>query len=149
LPANACWLLVDLTIHKNQIKYAKESSCEKAFTPERLMELSFAYAAPLVIGSAVNNKVFDSLESGPKTAEQLATETGASERGLRIIMNALIGLGLLKKDRQGKYSLTVESSAFLMSNKPGTIAGFFGTIAPQLISRWLRLTDGCASAPRP
>ncbi len=119
----------------------KKARTEKALTPERLMELSFAYASPLVIGSAVNNKVFDSLESGPKTAGQLATETGASERGLRIIMNALIGLGLLKKDRQGKYSLTAESSAFLVGNKPATLAGFFGTIAPQLISRWLRLTD--------
>jgi hypothetical protein len=149
LPANACWPLVDLTIHKNQIKYAKESSREKAFTPEPLMDLSFAYAAPLVIVSAVNNKVFDSLESEPKTAGQLATETGACERGLRIIMNALIGLGLLKKDRQGRDSLTVECSAFLMSNKPGTLAGFFGTIAPQLISKWLRLTDVVRTDPRP
>jgi len=57
------------------------------------------------------------------------------------LMNALIGLDLLKKDRRGRYSLTPESAAFLISNKPGTHAGFFGTIAPQLISRWLRLTD--------
>jgi len=56
-------------------------------------------------------------------------------------MNALVGLNLLKKDRQGKYSLTDESAAFLLSKKPGTHAGFFGTIAPQLISRWLRLSD--------
>ncbi|OLD70554.1 MAG: methyltransferase [Verrucomicrobia bacterium 13_1_20CM_4_55_9] len=105
------------------------------------MEMSSAYGPPLVIGAAVGNKVFDSLESGPKSAEQVSKETGASERGLRIIMNALVGLELLKKDRQKKYSLTPESAAFLVSGKPGTLAGFFGTIAPQLISRWLRLTD--------
>src|SRR5258708_8068318 len=58
-----------------------------------------------------------------------------------ILMNALVGLGLLKKDRQGKYSLTPESAAFLLSKNPGTHAGFFGTIAPQIISRWLRLSD--------
>src|SRR2546429_3446833 len=56
-------------------------------------------------------------------------------------MNALVGLDLLKKDRKEKYSLTPESAAFLVSNKPGTHAGFFGTVAPQLISRWLRLPD--------
>jgi len=105
------------------------------------MEMSSAYGPPLVIGAAVGNKVFDSLESGPKSAEQVSKETGASGRGLRIIMNALVGLELLKKDRQKKYSLTPESAAFLVSGKPGTLAGFFGTIAPQLISRWLRLTD--------
>src|SRR5256714_5186193 len=56
-------------------------------------------------------------------------------------MNALVGLDLLKKNRQGKYSLTQESAAFLLNNRPGTHAGFFGTITPQLISRWLRLSD--------
>ncbi|MBO0694480.1 MAG: methyltransferase domain-containing protein [Verrucomicrobia bacterium] len=105
------------------------------------MELSFAYAPPLIISAGVNNKVFDSLEDGAKTAEQIAKETGASTRSLRILMNALVGLGLLKKDRHGKYSLTNESGAFLLSTKPGTHAGFFGTIAPHLISKWLRLSD--------
>jgi ubiquinone/menaquinone biosynthesis C-methylase UbiE len=110
-------------------------------TPERLMELSFAYAPPLIISASVSNKVFDLLEDCAKTSEQLAAETGASARALRILMNALVGLDLLKKDRQGKYSLTQESAAFLVSNKLGTHSGFFGTIAPQIISRWLRLSD--------
>ena len=119
----------------------KKSRRKKQVTPERLMELSFAYAPPLIISAGVSNKVFDSLEDSAKTAEQVAKETGASARALPILMNALVGLGLLKKHGQGKYSLTLESAAFLLSNKPGTHAGFFGNIAPQLISRWLRLSD--------
>jgi 2-polyprenyl-3-methyl-5-hydroxy-6-metoxy-1,4-benzoquinol methylase len=119
----------------------KKTRRKKQVTSERLMELSFAYAPPLIISAGVSNKVFDSLERGAKTAEQVAEEAGASARSLRILMNALVGLDLLKKDRQGKYSLMPESAAFLLSNKPGTHAGFFGTIAPQLISRWLRLSD--------
>ena len=120
---------------------SKKTRGKKQVTPERLMELGFAYAPPLIISAGVSNKVFDSLEDGAKTPEQIAEETGASARALRILMNALVGLGLLKKDRQGKYSLTPESTSFLLSKKPGTHAGFFGTIAPQLISRWLRLSD--------
>jgi len=120
---------------------SKKIRRKKQVTPERLMEFGFAYAPPLIIGAAVNNKVFDSLATGAKTAEQISKETGASARGLRAIMNALVGLELLKKDRNGKYSLTPESAAFLLSDKPGTEAGFFGTILPQLVSRWLRLTD--------
>jgi ubiquinone/menaquinone biosynthesis C-methylase UbiE len=50
-------------------------------------------------------------------------------------------LELLKKDRQSRYSLTRESQAFLISEKPGTLAGFFGSILPVMVSRWLRLTD--------
>src|SRR6266481_1488840 len=120
---------------------SKKTRGKKQVTPERLMELSFAYAPPLIISAGVSNKVFDSLEGGAKTPGQVAEEAGASARALVILMNALVGLGLLKKDRQGKYSLTPESAAFLLSKKPGTHAGFFGTIAPQLISRWLRLSD--------
>ena len=119
----------------------KKASKKKQVTPERLMQFGFAYAPPLIIGAAVTNKVFDTLESGDKTIEQVGKETGASERGLRIIMNALVGLELLKKDRKGKYSLTPESAAFLLSGKPATQAGFFATILPQLVSRWLSLTD--------
>jgi SAM-dependent methyltransferase len=120
---------------------AKKTRPKKQVTPERLMELSFAYAPPLIISAAAGNKIFDTLENSAKTAEEVAKTTGASPRALKILMNALVGLDLLKKDRRGRYSLTPESAAFLISRKPGTHAGFFGTIAPQLISRWLHLTD--------
>jgi ubiquinone/menaquinone biosynthesis C-methylase UbiE len=113
----------------------------KNLTPERLQQLGFAYAPPLIISAAVNNKVFDALEDGAKTVEQLQKETGGSVRGLRAIMNALVGLELLKKNRQSRYSLTPESKAFLISEKPGTLAGFFGAILPVMASRWLRLAE--------
>jgi ubiquinone/menaquinone biosynthesis C-methylase UbiE len=113
----------------------------KRVTPERLQQFGFAYAAPLIISAAVNNKVFDALRDGGRTVEQVKKQTGASTRGLRAIMDALVGTELLKKDRQSRYSLTPESQAFLVSDKPGTLAGFFGSILPVMISRWLRLAD--------
>jgi ubiquinone/menaquinone biosynthesis C-methylase UbiE len=119
---------------------AKKPRRKKQVTPERLMEFGFAYAPPLIIGAAVSNKVFDSLATAAKTVEQISKETGASARGLRAIMNALVGLELLKKDRRENYSLTPESAAFLLTHKPGTQAGFFATVLPQLVSRWLSLT---------
>ena len=120
---------------------ATKTRGKKKVTPERLMELGNGYAPPLIITAAVNNKVFDALESGPKTIEQISKQTGASQRGLRAILNALVGLKLLKKDRQQKYSLRPESAAFLVSGKPGSLAGMFGTIVPRLASKWIGLTD--------
>src|SRR6266481_6676626 len=113
----------------------------KKLTPERLQQFGFAYAPPLIISAAVNNKIFDTLKGGAKTVEQVKKETGASARGLRAIMDALVGLELVKKDRQSRYSLTPESQAFLISERPGTLAGFFGSILPVMASRWLQLTD--------
>jgi ubiquinone/menaquinone biosynthesis C-methylase UbiE len=118
-----------------------KTSRKTQVTPERLMQFGFAYAPPLIIGAAVSNNIFDSLASGAKTAEQISKETGASGRGLRSLMNALVGLELLKKDRHQKYSLTPESAAFLVNNKPGTLAGFFSLNVTQLVSRWLQLGD--------
>src|SRR6266446_5608413 len=69
-------------------KKAKSTMPKKAFkkrqvTPERLMQFGFAYAPPLIIGAAVSNKLFDTLESGGKTVKQVSKTTGASQRGLR------------------------------------------------------------------
>src|SRR5436190_13733248 len=104
---------------------SKKSRPRKQVTPERLQQLGFAYAPPLIISAAVSNKVFDTLKNSAKIVEQVSKETGASVRGLRAIMDALVGFELLKKDRQSRYSLTPESEAFLISNKPGTLSGFF------------------------
>ena len=118
-------------------------------TPERLMQFGFAYAPPLIIGAAVANKIFDALENGAKSVEQLKLETGAAERGLRAVMNALVGLDLLKKDPQAKYSLTPESAAFLVSNKPGTLAGFFAMASTHLVPDWLRLSEAVKTGMPP
>jgi ubiquinone/menaquinone biosynthesis C-methylase UbiE len=118
----------------------KETTTNDQVTPERLMQFGFAYAPPLIIGAAVSNKVFDSIAVGAKTVEQISKETGASTRGLRSIMNALLGLELLTKTGD-KYSLTPESEAFLVSNKPGTLAGFFPMNMKRLIPLWLKLDD--------
>ena len=109
-------------------------------TPERLMQFGSAYAPPLIIGAAARNKVFDTLVGGPKTVEEVAKATGCSIRGLRAIMNALVGLDLLSKEGN-KYSLTPESEAFLVSNKPGTLAGFFPMNMRRLIPLWLKLDE--------
>src|SRR6266480_3300981 len=118
-------------------------------TPERLMQFGFAYAPPLIIGAAVSNKVFDSLQSGAKTVEEVSQETGASARGLRAIMGALVGLELLKKDRHQKYSLMPESEAFLLSNKTGTLAGFFAMVSTHLLPDWLHLSEAVKTGAPP
>jgi precorrin-6B methylase 2 len=55
-------------------------------------------------------------------------------------MNALVGLELLKKTGD-HYSLTPESEAFLVSNKPGTLAGLFSTNRVRVIGQWLKLDE--------
>jgi ubiquinone/menaquinone biosynthesis C-methylase UbiE len=110
----------------------------KALSPERIMQLSWGYAPPLILEAAVKHRVFDLLEQSPKTARQLAAKTGASVRGLTAICNALVGLQFLAR-RGVRYQLTPESAAFLISGKPAYYGAFLRHISRQLIPNWLDL----------
>jgi 3-hydroxy-5-methyl-1-naphthoate 3-O-methyltransferase len=108
-------------------------------TPERIMQFAWGYVPPLVLEAAVRHRVFDVLDGGPKTIAQVQKETGASERGLTAVMNALVGMDFLAKDKQGLFSLTPESSAFLVSTKPSFQGGLLRHGSEQLIPKWLHL----------
>src|SRR4051794_33102061 len=95
-----------------------------AVTPERIMRYAWGYAAPLITEAAVRTGVFDALADSPKSLAEVQATTGASERGLRIILNALVGLELLTKNGGGRYALTPETETYLVSGKPGYLGGF-------------------------
>jgi hypothetical protein len=58
--------------------------------PKSLQQFGFDYAPPLIVSATVNNKVFDALQNGPKTVDQVKKEAGAARGGLRAIMDSLI-----------------------------------------------------------
>ena len=118
---------------------------QKQVTPERLMQMAWGYAPPLILEAAIRNKVFDTLDAGPKSVDEVAVATGASPRGLRAIMNALVGLEFLKVNGDGRYELTPESSTFLVTTKPTFFGGMVAHTSRQLIPNWLHLTDVVAT----
>lgn len=117
-----------------------EKSTSAQVTPERIMQFAWGYAAPLILEAAINNKVFDTLDSGPKNVEQVHAATGASIRGLSAIMDALCGFQFLDKDQQGRYSLTAESAVFLVSTKPSFMGGLIAHTS-EIIPKWMQITD--------
>jgi ubiquinone/menaquinone biosynthesis C-methylase UbiE len=115
-----------------------KAASHSELTPERIMQLSWGYAPPLIIEAAVKHRLFDLLDGSPKTAPQLARAAGASLRGVTAICDALVGLRLLARDRD-RYTLAPESAAFLVSGKPAYHGAFFRHISTQLIPKWLAL----------
>jgi hypothetical protein len=116
-----------------------------AVTPERIMQFAWGYVPPLLLEAAIRHRVFDVLDSGAKSLSEVAKETGASERGLAAVMNALVGLEFLAKDPQGRYSLTPESATFLVSTKPSFMGGMIRHGSGQLIPKWLHLNEVVAT----
>jgi hypothetical protein len=112
-----------------------------AVTPERIQQFAWGYVPPLILEAAISHHVFDMLDKGAKTVGEVAKETGASERGLAAVMNALVGLEFLAKDKHGRYSLTPESATFLVSTKPSFMGGMIRHGSGQLIPKWLHLNE--------
>lgn len=110
-------------------------------TPERILQMAWGFSAPLILEAAINNRVFDALDEGSKSLAETALATDCSERGLKAIMDALVGFSFLAKDGDEKYSLTAESAAFLVSSKPSFQGGFLRHTSNQLIPNWLHLNE--------
>jgi len=119
---------------------APAMSAAKPVTPERIMQFAWGYVPTLMLEAAVRHRVFDVLDSGPKTLKETAAVTGASERGLRAVMNVMVGLDFLAKEGD-RYALTPESAAFLVSTKPSFQGGILRHTSEQLIPNWLKLNE--------
>lgn len=117
------------------------TDASQAATPERIMQFVWAFAPPLAIEAAVRHGVFDVLAEQPLTLNDLVGRTGASTRGLAAVANVLVGYGLLARDDAGRYALTPESDAFLVSRHPAFVGGIFRHISTQLLPNWLHLND--------
>ena len=117
------------------------ASSNPAVRPDRIMEMVWGYAPPIILGTAVQARVFDLLDAGPKTIEELAKASGNSVRGLTAICNALVGFQFLSKTPDGGYALTPESAAFLVSGKPGYLGKFVELSGLKMIQTWLPLPE--------
>jgi len=116
------------------------SDTATSVTPERILQFVWAFAPPLAIEAAIRHRVFDVLARQPLTLGELALATGASTRGLSAIADLLVGFALLTRDDDGRYALTPESDAFLVSRNPSFMGGIFRHVSSQLLPNWLHLS---------
>jgi 2-polyprenyl-3-methyl-5-hydroxy-6-metoxy-1,4-benzoquinol methylase len=114
-------------------------------TPLRIYQFAFGYAPPLILEAAIRHHVFDVLDGEAKSLHEISVATGASERGLAAILDVLVGLEFLSKDRDGSYSLTPESAAFLVSSKPEFQGGLIRHTSEHLLPKWLGLNEVVAT----
>ena len=116
-------------------------------TPDALLSLSFSFAGERVLSTALQLRIFSALAEGRLAAPAVAERTGCSPRGTAMLLDALVGFGLLRK-RAGIYDLTPLSRRYLVRESPdylgymweanrlwemwGQLAGSVRTGRPQL-----------------
>jgi 2-polyprenyl-3-methyl-5-hydroxy-6-metoxy-1,4-benzoquinol methylase len=103
--------------------------------------MSWSFAPFFIINAAIENGIFDALAAQPSNAEDLASRTGCSVRGVAALAHALLPLALLTRDENSRYSLTPDAAAFLVSSKPSFFGGMFRHIHADLIPHWMQLSS--------
>ncbi len=84
---------------------------------DALDEIAFGLYKASVLKSAIEVEIFTRIAEGHRTVPALARIGGLTERGTRVLLDALVFLGLLTK-LQNEYSLSPTAEAFLVKGKP-------------------------------
>jgi hypothetical protein len=99
------------------------SSSPPAQQPGELLgQLIFGKCVSMALSVAAKLRVADKLAGGPKSATELAAETGTHGPTLYRVLRALAGFGVFSEAEDGRFSLTPVSE-LLRSGLPGSMRG--------------------------
>jgi acetylserotonin O-methyltransferase len=108
--------------------------------PTLVLDLLEAFRRSKTMFAASSLGVFDALESSPMSIPDLAARLSASQDGLERLLDASVGLGLLKR-HQGVYSNTDVASAYLTSSSPRRLTGYINFSNSVMWNLWTKLED--------
>ena len=117
--------------------------------PGFLLEEFFAFQRSIALKTAVELDLFTQIEEGKNTAATLAAQTGAAERGIRILCDYLAITGHLTKQSE-RYALTPNTQALLSKRSPtymGSIGAFLAS--EPLIQGFLGLRESVKNGGAP
>jgi len=114
---------------------------EDGITPDRIVRLGFAFREAKTLLSAVELDVFTVLADGPLALDDLAARSGVHARGARDFFDALVSLGLLRRDPAGHYANTQESDRYLVRHKEGYVGGELEFANARQFGLWNKLSD--------
>lgn len=109
--------------------------------PQHIVEMGMGFWSSRLVLTAVECGVFTALGSGPMPGADLSEAIGWHPRAATDALDALVALGLLRRDRSGRYSNTVRGAMFLDKSKPGYAAGLMDLSSKRLYGLWGGLPD--------
>jgi len=122
-----------------------ETNAQTPSPLEQIMQMNFSFAPACVMTAALRLGVFSHLAAGKSTAAEIAQAAESSERGTRMLLDALAGFGLLTKSG-GRYELTPHARQYLVRESEDYAGGLAET--GKMIEAWTQLTE-CVRTGRP
>ncbi|HRP92539.1 MAG TPA: methyltransferase [Ignavibacteriaceae bacterium] len=105
---------------------------------EDIRQLANAFRESRTLLSAIELKIFTVLDTHLMTSEVVSKEINTDHRATDRLMNALCGMGILKKVKAKFYNSDL-SSKYLIEGKPDFMGGLFHT--NHLWNSWSHLTE--------
>ena len=98
-------------------------------TSERIVDDAEGYRRTAILSTALELGVFPAIGKGCDTTKALSKKIGASERGLEILLDALVGMRLLFKKHHRNYRLARASEQLLLPDRRAYIGESLRLIA--------------------
>ena len=118
---------------------ARKGANEKEdLSPSRILETVYRFRDARVLLTAFELDVFTAIGNSPRSAAELSQALKTNERATDRLLDALCGMGILKK-KHGKFSNTSLSARFLVEGNPDYMAGLMHSV--HLWRTWSTLTD--------
>jgi hypothetical protein len=113
----------------------------QSVTPDRILEVSYAFWKAKVLLSAVELGVFTLLAEGSADLATLVARLGLNGRGARDFFDALVALDFLHRDAGGRYANGPDVDLYLDSRKPAYIGGLLEHLNARHYQNWSLLTQ--------
>jgi hypothetical protein len=104
--------------------------------PDRIMEVAHGFWAAKALFSAVELDLFTVLAGGALHGETLRQRLGMHERGSRDFFDALVALGLLERDPNGRYANSAEAELYLDRGKPTYVGAYLEMLSARTYRFW-------------
>ncbi len=118
---------------------SQDTTSQPAISPMILMETAWGFTRTEILKTGVDLDVFTHIERGRTTAQALAQAIGASERGVRILLNGLVGLNVLAKTGE-QYQLSEGARRFLCKHSPAYMGDWLLHVN-EMMPAWGHLTE--------
>jgi hypothetical protein len=120
---------------------AARSSGDRRVTPDRILELTYAFWKSKAVLSAVELDLFTVLGSGPLDGKALAARLKLHRRSAADFLDALVALGLLKWEGDGRYTNQPDAALYLDRNQPSYIGELLEHLNTRHYQNWSALTQ--------
>jgi len=114
-------------------------------TPDRILDVSYAFWKTKVLLSAVELNLFTVLAEGPLSLPALVARLGLQGRGARDFFDALVALDFLDRDTDGRYVNGRDADVYLDRRKPTYIGGLLEHLNTRHYQNWSLLTQALRS----